>query len=931
MGTRRSTTRRALPVMDTVGRQAEIAEILDIVEEGRGEPRMLLLLGEAGTGKSRLMAVAVRRARDNGTLVLSSRGSEAESRQSFASLHQLLLPVLPDVTTLPGHLRGALETAFGIAPAEGPPDPMLLRVAVLTLLTEVSRRQGILLAVDDVQHFDRDSLDVLGFVMRRITAEAVPVLLAARGHTPPDEVPADLHTLLLGPLTEQAAAELVDTQPQAPTGRTRSEVLRQAAGNPLAIVELCRAAGAGGAGVLPGGGLSLTERIQELYAARLRGLPEMTRRLILFAAASQYGYLPTIMAAAGAGSDLSAWAPAEEAGLVTVLDQRVVFRHPLARAGSYQEAPAYLRQQVHRDLAAVLTTDPAPRAWHLAAACVGYDESVAAALEDTAELAERRGGFYAAAQALERSAECSPATADRARRYAKALHAAVNAGDPSWVRELYEKVTALTEDRDVLGVAACGAGLALSLLGHQRQAFHVLMSALEPDPPGEGMTVLALASVLQAVAFQSGLPEARRPIAGVLDGVEVGDRDASYAEMATTEASAAVRAVTLAGADPAAAPELLRPMRRRPGAPEPAVAVAEMTRVHSLGGIAWYADESDLCVESFRHVYSMLRAYGFMGTAAPTLAAMGSALIDTGRWAEAEEHLEETAALAAVHKWRHLQIDVEALRVTLRALRGESAVMPGDPAWTAVGLEENRATHARLLRAAGSTAATAGDFDSAFRHFRMLFGEDGMPLHYFLSPRSVADLAAAAQRTGRQQEAAHIVEAVRAVLGPRPTTRMTLLLHHAAALTGDPKDAEHHFRLATVNPAGDQWPLARAQARLHYAQWLRRRRRPLDARPILTTALESFTRLGASGLAEEARVELRASGVATEPTQADPLAELTAQQREIVRLAARGLRNREIAEQLMLSPRTVSSHLYNVYPKLGVSSRNQLRDFFEDL
>ncbi|MFF4347207.1 LuxR C-terminal-related transcriptional regulator [Streptomyces sp. NPDC001530] len=156
-------------------------------------------------------------------------------------------------------------------------------------------------------------------------------------------------------------------------------------------------------------------------------------------------------------------------------------------------------------------------------------------------------------------------------------------------------------------------------------------------------------------------------------------------------------------------------------------------------------------------------------------------------------------------------------------------------------------------------------------------------------------------------------------------------MHHAAALTGDPKDAEHHFRLATVNPVGDQWPLARAQARLHYAQWLRRRRRSLEARPLLATALESFTRLGASALAEEARAELRASGVATAPAQADPLAELTAQQRQIVRLAARGLRNREIAEQLMLSPRTVSSHLYNVYPKLGVSSRNQLRDLFDDL
>lgn len=919
------------PKAPPVGRQAEIARLLLSVQ-GRDEQRLLMLLGEAGAGKSRLLAVAVDHAREGGALVLACQGTEAESRQSFASLHQLLLPVLPEAATLADHLRKALETAFGVTPAEGPSDPMLLRVAVLTLLTGVARRQRVLLTVDDVQHFDRDSLDVLGFVMRRLTATDVHVLLAARGQTPPEGVPETLPTMLLGPLTERAAAELVDAQPHVPTGRTRIELLRQAGGNPLAIIELCRAAGSdGGAGVLPGGGLPQTERIQELYAARLRGLPGMTQRLILYAAASQYEDLDTIMAAAGAGPDLWAWASAEEAGLVTVLDGRVVFRHPLARAASYHAAPAYLRQQAHRDLAAALTADPARRAWHLAAACVGHDESVAAALEDTAELAEGLGGFFAAGEALQRSAECSPATADRARRYAKALRAAQNAGDPSWVGELYDKITALTEDRDLLGMAACAAGMALSLFGHQREAFQVLMSALEPNPPGDAMTVLALTSVLNAVASQSGLPEVRQPIAALLRGVRGGSRDTVYAELKTTDAADAVLAATLAGADPTEAAALLQGVRRRPGSRQPSPGIAETTRGLGVGALAWYADESDLCVESLRRAHHALGAYGGMGSAAPSLMPMAATLIDTGRWAEADRHLETTEALAAVHKWRHMQIDIEAFQAILRALRGEPGSTPADRAWTTVALPENRATHARLLRAAGTSALAAGDFEAAFRHFRALFDEDGTALHYFLSPRSIADLAAAAQRTNRQAQARHVLDVVRAATGDRPTIRMTLLMHHAAALTGEAKDAEHHFRLATVNPVGDQWPLARAQARLHYAQWLRRRRRPLDARPLLATALETFTRLGASGLAEEARAELRASGVATAPAAADPLSELTAQQRHIVKLAARGLRNREIAEQLLLSPRTVSSHLYNVYPKLGVSSRNQLRDLFDDL
>ncbi|MDX5563121.1 AAA family ATPase [Streptomyces sp. ID05-04B] len=919
------------PKTPPVGREAEIARLLRSVE-GHGEQRMLMLLGEAGAGKSRLLEVAVDHARARGALVLACQGTEAESRQSFASLHQLLLPVLPEAATLAGHLRGALETAFGVAPAEGPSDPMLLRVAVLTLLTDVARRHRVLLTVDDVQHFDRDSLDVLGFVMRRLAAADVHVLLAARGQTPPDGLAPTLPTLLLGPLTERDAVALVDAQPHVPTGRTRIELLRQAGGNPLALIELCRAAQSdGGAGVLSGGGLPQTERIQELYAARLRDLPGMTQRLILYAAASQDEDLDTIMAAAGAGPDLWAWASAEEAGLVTVLDKRVVFRHPLARAASYHAAPAYLRQQAHRDLAAALTADPARRAWHLAAACVGHDESVAAALEDTAELAERVGGFYAAGQALQRSAECTPAAADRARRYAKALRAAQNTGDPSWVCELYEKITALTEDRDLLGMAACAAGMALSLSGHQREAFQTLMSALQPDPPEDALTVVALVSVLGAVAFQSGLPEVGQPITALLNEVDGAHRGSAYAELRTTDATDSVLAVTVSVAEPTRATELLRGVRRRPGSPRPPLDIAEMTRGVAVSALAFLADESDLCVETYRRMRPVLDAYGASGSMASVLTVTAAALIDTGRWAEADQHLERAASLAAVHKWQHMQIDVEALRATLRALRGESASMPPDQAWTALALPENRATHARLLRAAGTSAMAAGDFDAAFRCFRSLFDEDGAALHYFLSPRSVADLAAAAQRTGHQAQARHVLERVRAGTGERPTIRMTLLMHHAAALTGKTEDAEHHFRLAAVNPVGDQWPLARAQARLHYAQWLRRRRRPLDARPLLATALETFTRLGASGPAEEARAELRASGVATGPAPTDPLSELTAQQRQIVRLAARGLRNREIAEQLLLSPRTISSHLYNVYPKLGVSSRNQLRDLFDDL
>ncbi|GAA1585688.1 LuxR family transcriptional regulator [Actinomadura kijaniata] len=912
-----------------VGRAAELGRVLAPGRPDWRGPRDLLVLGEAGAGKTALLETAAHRLRQAGTLVLRARGNEAESRFPFAGLHQLLLPLSGELGGLPEHLRAPLEAAFGTVAAPRPPDPMLLRIAVLTLVTRTAARRPVALVVDDVQHFDRDSADVLGFVTRRLADPGVTVLLAARGHVPPPRVNAETPVLTLGLLTERAATRLLDAQLRPPVGRARLELLRQARGNPLAIIELCRAADRSGA-PLEGVAEARLSRLQETFAARARELPDATRRALLYAAADDHGDLATITRAAGHGADLGVWRPAEEAGLVVITATEVEFRHPLVRSAVYRTAPAQSRRQAHHDLAAALEDEPERAAWHRAGACLGPDESLAAALEEPAERAARRGGRFAAARALERAAECSPADHDRARRYDRALGAADRAGDPRWVRELYERVTRLSRDPDMLGAAACGAGLALSMGARQREAFGLMASALEHRPPRDGRVTLALVSVMAAVAFQSGLPEMRRPLPGLLAEVRIGPAvSAPFAEMDGL-ACELVGKVVLASADPVAhAPALLDPAARTP-LREPAEGAAEMTRLLALGAVAWYADESDLCVESFRAAFAGLRAGEAMGSGATCLVPMAAALIDTGRWGEADAMLEEAAAVAAVHRLEHVAVDVRALRATLAALRGRHEPL-GDDAWTAVDLAENRATHAHLLRAAAAQAEAAGDLEDAYRHLRALY-DDGTALHYVLSMRSIVELAAVARRTGRQEEAAPLVEAARAEAGPRPTARMALLLHHATALLDDSPDAERHFRLAIVNPAAQQWPLQRARARLDYARWLRRRRRPLEARPLLSAALETFTRLGARAPAEQAAAELRASGVSGESARAsgdDPLASLTAQQQQIVRLAAEGLGNREIAERLMLSPRTIGSHLYQAFPKLGVSSRHQLRDILE--
>ncbi|MFJ5304441.1 AAA family ATPase [Streptomyces sp. NPDC088350] len=856
-----------------MGGEADVDRILRGVDGSRS----LLVLGDTGTGKTRLLRIAGRKAGERGARVLSARACPSEARQPYACLHQLLLPVADEFGALPDPQQRALHSLFAPAADGVPPERRVLSIAVLTLLARLARTGPLLVTVDDLQECDRDSLAVLSFVTRRLTDPSVTVLFAAHGEAPPPGVPSGLAVRSLGPLSPRAAARLLDAQPGAPVGRARLELLRRAEGNPLAIIEF---SGAG----------ERSRAIQQMFAARLDALPEGTRRALLYAAASlPQDELSTVMAALGS-DDLKVWVPAEAAGLITVVEGRLAFGNPLTRTAAYHRQPAQLRRRAHQDLAAVSAHGPS----HLAAAAVGPDESVAAALEADSV----RGDRFTAARMLEQAALLSPLDHDRARRLATALTAASDVGDPAWMRELYAASGRVNRDPEPTAAAACAMSGALSLQSFQREAFDLLLETARRTPESDTTTAFALAAVATGVARQSGLPQHWRQLGSLVGRVsEDGGRHTDV--LASLQALAA----TTTG--------LSRP-----------------ARLLTTASLAHHTDESDLCAEQFRQAGERLRAQGALGPLAWTVADQVDTLLDLGRWAEAESLIEEGLSYAAVHRWTRVEMDLEALGTTLRALRGES--VPGarftGSNWRSVSLHENRATHARMLRARGLTAMVLGDGDGAFRHLRTLFADDGDPLDPFLSPRCVAELAVAAHRTGRRREAAHVLARVRRSQGARPTTRMTLLLHHAAALVDEDADPEHHFQLAVVNPEAARWPLERARARLDYAIWLRRRRRPLEARAQLTVVREAATGLGARHLAESARGELRASGVAEAPASADPLGELTAQQRQIVRLAADGLSNREIGEQLFLSPRTVGSHLYNVYPKLGISSRHQLRD-----
>ena len=325
-----------------------------------------------------------------------------------------------------------------------------------------------------------------------------------------------------------------------------------------------------------------------------------------------------------------------------------------------------------------------------------------------------------------------------------------------------------------------------------------------------------------------------------------------------------------------------------------------------------------------------LRAPGKQDTSSPGLTALGWAYIDLGRWDDALQAAAEAADLAEANHMELIAAAADLIAATVLAMRANSAAARrrADRALANADLAESGLLVARARRARGIAALADGSHLLAFTQLRQLFSDDGSPVHNIFSYLGVADMAAAAVRADRRLEGRDVLDRALSHLGGPASPRLEQLIARARGILAGPDEAEAHFDKALSDPAGNQWPFERAQLRLDYAEWLRRRRRINEAKPVLTQVLGTFRRLGARSWAHRAEAELRACGVAVAGTSGEPdaLWKLTPQQRQIVRLASDGLTNREIADRLFLSPRTVSSHLYRSFPKLGVTDRHQLRD-----
>jgi DNA-binding CsgD family transcriptional regulator len=910
---------RAPEILGRDGALARIAQLID--DAGGSEPKVLVVTGEPGAGKSTLVEWAASQAAARGLRVLRVRGCEGEQDLGFAGLHQLLRPVLSGADRLPSRQRDALHRAFGTRDEDGSqgPDPLMIRVGVLTLISDAATERPVVIVVDDAQWLDVGSLDVLAFIARRLEGERVAMVLAARDDAVPARFDRDFPQLTAGPLERAAAGILLDRQPHPPRGRARSQILEQAAGNPLALIELTRAfakgRGSRRTGWIDSLSLPLTDRLERLFAAGLPTLPHATRRVLLLAAAAGTARLADVVRAAPDLDGPEVWRPAEEAGLVRVESGQAHLCHPLVRSAVYQAAPFGERREAHLALAAVLADEPDRRAWHLAAAALGPDEHVAGALAESAERFRRRGGYAAAATALERAAELTPEPDLRARRLLTAAASAMYAGHPQWVGEIAARVDTLTDDPRLLAEASLRGGWSLAVTLRHDDALAFLLPVAESmatQAPDLALDALGTAST---PAYNSGDPFYRAELARI-SGFMTPRPDRSDCLW------------TLAVGDPFTdREELLKRLTHAVGTSRG----ASLSDLVVLGAVAWILDETDLAVRLLGQALEHLRRAATAGANATAAQAHALALFESGAWTAARSAAEEAFWMAAEAGADNVTVGSPILQATLRAVRGEPAAARAQAGEAVRGadLRKSRSLYVRHCHALGMAALAEGDHKAAYEQLRRVFTQDfhPSPVHYHASYYYLADLASAAVRAGQTDDARTVRRAAEKALGPSRSARLNAILHRAAALLSGPEDAEAHFRAATADSGNVRWPFEYALAHLDFGEWLRRHRRAAEARPLLGTALHIFERLDARPWIERTTAELRAAGVAvTDPTTPEALADLTPQELQIAQLAAEGLTNRDIGARLYLSPRTIGFHLHKVFPKLNITGRAQLRD-----
>ncbi|NES27119.1 AAA family ATPase [Micromonospora terminaliae] len=863
------------------GRAAEQDRIAALVARARaGESAALVLRGGPGIGKTALLdwAAGLTSPAGGPPRVLRASAAEFEAELPFAGLSQLVRPALDRLDRLPDPQRQVLAAAFGLG-GGAPADRLLVGLAVLSLLADLAEDGPLLCLLDDAHWLDTVSAEALLFAARRLHAEGVVMIFAARdGSFPAPGLPE----LTVGALAPADAVRLLDPR-LAPEVRMR--VLAEARGNPLALLELPGVLDAGEAG----GPLPLTDRLLAAFHGQVDRLPAGTRALLRVAAVEDTGDLDVLLrAAAPLGAEPADLRPAEEARLVEVTGRRLRFRHPLVRAAVHAAAPYPERLAVHRALADVLTAPESAdrRAWHLAAATTGPDEAVAAGLERTAEQARGRSGYGAALAAYERAAELSGDPAATARRLLLAAESGLQSGHLGDAVRLAERAAGLVDEPAFHARVAWVEGHAWFWQGGHQTAYDLMTQGATLDPEQREALLVA--------AFHPAWYLGEPHLGDCLDRLATLDHPVARYQVA------AVRG---------------RPL---PLAATAAEVGGEPRDRLQLCGLGFVAGQDSETYELASALVARCRADGILGLLPTLLFFLAEAEFFHGRHRDATVSLDEAVRVARDGGQPLWVSQLRAVQAVLAAVAGDEARCQDLVASALDGATAGAEAGGRAwtLWALGLLDLGQGRAESAVTRLAAL--QEAPYAHQVCAYRSVPDLVEAAVRAGVPERAEVSYARFRAWAERVDQPWATSLAHRCRALlTGDEQD-----HLLALKAGGR--PFEQARTELLYGEWLRRARRRTEARGLLHRALQTFDRLEAAPWAVRARGELEATGLRAPQPTASAAADLTPQELQIARLAGQGLSNRDIAAQLFLSPKTVAYHLYKAYPKLGVTGRAEL-------
>jgi DNA-binding CsgD family transcriptional regulator len=898
------------------GRSGEVERIEALLGDCRASRSgALVIRGEAGIGKSALLNEA--RARAGDMQVLACRGTESETRLPFAALHQLLRPVLGHADAIPATQRRALRCALGLETHDRP-EPFLVSVAALSVLAEAAERRPVLCIVDDAHWLDEATADVVLFVARRLDAEPIAMLFAAREEEYACMESLGLPQLPLGGLDADAARAVLDGAGGSLMPEVGDWLIGATQGNPLALLEL--SAGLTDeqrAGIEPIlGPLPISSHIEHAFLERIRRLPSATQELLLVAATDESGDLTTILdAAARLGIGAEALDDAERARLVRVRGLQIELRHPLVRSAIYQAAPLSQRRAVHAALAAVLVGESRAdrRAWHRAAASVEPDPTVVDELEQAAARAHARGGFDAASLALERAAALAAVEQRRAGLLTAAAENAWLPGQASRARALLTRARALSAEPAVQADAARLLGMMELTSGMPAESSQILVTAareVAPDDPERALYLLSLASWGAAFARDA---DAIVTIAGQAEALALDDNPTTrFLLMRLT----GLRAHFTRDYDGAAA--RFRTVLDILADGETARSLPERLGLVSPVGLFLCDDRAVLALH--RRVAAQARDDGLVIVLTQAIPWVALGDIWSGHWPAAAAALAEGLELARGTSQHQIEAHLIAIEALLAAVRGDEERCRSFAADSLQRASERRLVHVTCCAtwALAVLELGLGRPEAALTHARAL-------------PKTATvdwdalDRIEAAARAGEEDTAREWLEAFEPwARSSEAPWGQAVALHCHALLADDPAEGERMFMAALEMHEHAGRPFERARSELALGELLRRARRRADARTYLRASLERFEALGSMLWAERARAELRATGETARKRDPSTLDQLTAQEVQIAQLVAQGRTNRDVAGQLFLSPRTIDYHLRNVFRKLDITSRTEL-------